>query len=113
MGLAAVHRTVVEEVRTMAHDALDAWLDQLEADTSADAPTLREISERFMQTRLTLLGSCLEAVIRRRYAADLQQTEAVCSCGRRLCRRRLDPKEISTLQDVAGHVHPVPSLFLL
>jgi len=98
MGLAAVHRTVVEEVRTMAHDALDAWLDQLEADTTADAPTLREISERFMQTRLTLLGSCLEAVIRRRYAADLQQTDAVCSCGRRLGRRRLDPKEISTLQ---------------
>src|SRR5260370_23494229 len=98
MGLAAVHRTVVEEVRTMAHDALEAWLDQREADTTADAPTLREISERFMQTRLTLLGSCLEAVIRRRYAADLQQTDAVCSCGRRLGRRRLDPKEIATLQ---------------
>ena len=80
----------------MTHDALDAWLDQLEADT-ADAPTLREISERFMQTRLTLLGSCLETVIRQRYAADLQQTEAVCMCGRRLFRRRLNAKEISTL----------------
>jgi hypothetical protein len=80
----------------MAHDALDAWLDQLEADT-AQAPTLLEISERFMQSRLTLLGTCLEAVIRQRYAADLQQTEAVCACGRRLFRRRLDAKEISTL----------------
>jgi hypothetical protein len=80
----------------MAHDALDAWLDQLEADT-AEAPTLLDISERFMQTRLTLLGTCLEAVIRQRYAADLQQTEAACACGRRLFRRRLDAKEISTL----------------
>jgi hypothetical protein len=80
----------------MAHDALDAWLDQLEADPAA-APTLLEISERFMQTRLTLLATCLEAVIRERYAADLQQTEAVCACGRRLFRRRLDAKEISTL----------------
>jgi hypothetical protein len=96
MSLALARRTVEEEVRTMAHDALDAWLDQLEADT-AQAPTLLEISERFMQSRLTLLGTCLEAVIRQRYAADLQQTEAVCACGRRLFRRRLDAKEISTL----------------
>ncbi len=80
----------------MAHDALDAWLDQLAAQTP-DAPTLLEISEQFMQTRLTLLGACLEAVIRERCAADLQQTEAVCACGRRLFRRRLDAKEISTL----------------
>jgi hypothetical protein len=80
----------------MAHDALDAWLDQLEAET-ADAPTLREISEQFMKTRFALLGSCLETVIRQRYAADLRQTEAVCACGRRLVRRRLDAKEISTL----------------
>ena len=80
----------------MAHDALDAWLDQIEADT-ADAPTLREISERFLQTRHALLGACLEAVIRRRYAQALQQTEAVCACGRRLFRRRFDAKQISTL----------------
>src|SRR5712692_1303944 len=96
MGLALARCPVEEEVRTMAHDALDAWLDQLEADT-AKAPTLLEISDRFMQTRLTLLATCLEAVIRERYAADLQQTEAVCACGRRLFRRRLDAKEISTL----------------
>src|SRR5260370_35087183 len=106
MGLAAGHRTVVEEVRTRAHDALDAWLDQLEADTTADAPTLREISERFIQTRLTLLGSCREAVIRRRYAADLQQTDGVCSCARRLGRRRLHPREIPTLQGTFTRPHP-------
>ena len=80
----------------MAHDALDAWLDQLEQDT-AEPPTLLEISERFMATRLKLLGACLETVIRQHYAADLAQTEAVCPCGRRLFRRRLDAKEISTL----------------
>jgi len=97
MGLAlAAHRSIAEEVRTMAHDALDAWLDHVEADT-ADAPTLREISERFLQTRHALLGACLDAVIRRRYAKELQQTEAVCGCGRRLVRRRFDAKQISTL----------------
>ena len=95
MGAAAV-LDQQEDVRTMAHDALDAWLDQMDAETAAH-PTLLAISERFMATRLTLLGACLDAVIRQQYAADLEQTEAVCGCGRRLRRRRLDAKEISTL----------------
>src|SRR3989442_11531568 len=84
-----------EDLRIMAHDALDKWLDQIEAET-ATTPTLREISERFLATRAELLGACLEAVIRRQYAADLQQTEAVCACGRRFRRRPLDAKEEAT-----------------
>ena len=96
MGALAAVRAREEGLRTMAHDALDTWLDQIEAET-ADTPTLLDLSERFLQTRLELLGRCLEAVIRQRYAADLQQTEARCPCGRRLHRRRFDAKEISTL----------------
>jgi len=84
------------EVRTMAHKALDEWLDTLEADAT-EQPTLQEISERFMETRLGLLAACLESVITTRYAADLAQTEAACACGRLLRRRRVDAKEISTL----------------
>ena len=82
-----------EDLRTMAHDALDAWLDQLERET-ATPPTLRDLSERFLATRSQLLSACLETVIRQRYAADLAQTEAVCGCGRRLPRRRFDAKEL-------------------
>src|SRR2546428_6643019 len=93
-----------EDLRTMAHDALDKWLDQIEAET-ATAPTLREISDRFLATRADLLGACLEAVIRRQYAAELQQTEAVCACGRRLRRRPLGAKEMSTLHG-RGPPHP-------
>src|SRR2546428_14165446 len=78
-----------EDLRIMAHDALDKWLDQIEAET-ATTPTLREISERFLATRAELLGACLEAVIRRPYAAELQQTEAVCACGRRVRRRPVE-----------------------
>lgn len=80
----------------MAHDALDVWLDRIEAEAGAQ-PTLLEISERFMATRLDLLAACLQSVITTRYATDLQQTEAVCACGRRLRRRRFDAKTISTL----------------
>jgi hypothetical protein len=67
-ALAVVDRR--EDLRTMAHEALDKWLDQIEAET-ATAPTLREISERFLATRADLLGACLETVIRRQYAAEL------------------------------------------
>jgi len=85
-----------EDLRTMAHEELDRWLDQLEAET-ATGPTLRDISERFLATRSQLLSACLETVIRQQYAAELEQTEAVCGCGRQLRRRRVDAKEISTL----------------
>jgi hypothetical protein len=98
-----------EDLRTMAHDALDKWLDQMEAGDSK-APTLREISERFMATRLDLLSACLETVIRQQYAAELQQTEAVCGCGRRLaataagCQGDVDAARLR---------HPEPPLLLL
>lgn len=85
-----------EEARTMAHQALDEWLDRMEAE-AAERPTLLAISERCMETRLDLLAACLESVITQRYAADLAQTEAACACGRVLRRRRCDAKEISTL----------------
>ena len=78
MGAALAVLEREEDLRTMAHDALDTWLDQLEAETG-EPSTLLQISERFMATRLELLGACLEAVIRQQYAADLAQTEAVCS----------------------------------
>ena len=103
-ALAVVDRR--EDLWTMAHDALDTWLDQVEAGTSK-APTLREISERFMASRLSLLSACLEAVIRQQYAAELQQTEAVCACGRRLrsgCEGDVDAARMR---------HPSPPVLLL
>ena len=63
-----------EDLRTMAHDALDKWLDQIEAETGK-TPTLLEISERFMATRSQLLGACLEGLICQQYAAELEQQE--------------------------------------
>ena len=48
------------EARTMAHQALDEWLDHVEAE-AAEKPTLLEISERFMETRLDLLAACFPA----------------------------------------------------
>ena len=96
MGAVAAALDQQEDLRTMAHEALDAWLDQIETETT-EPLTLLDLSERFLATRSQLLGACLEAVIRRQYAAELEQIEAVCACGRRLARRRLDAKAISTM----------------
>ena len=90
----------------MVHDALDRWLDQLET-TGGGTPTLLELSEQFMATRLTVLGPCLEAVLRERYAAELAQIEAPCvTCGRRLARHRLDTRTVSTLQGTITLTRP-------
>jgi hypothetical protein len=85
-----------DNLRTMAHDALDHWLDQM-LTAGGTTPTLLELSEQFLTTRHTVLATCLEAIIRERFAADLEQTEATCACGRRLARHRLDRRTISTL----------------
>jgi hypothetical protein len=106
MGAAlAVTPSPAEELRTMAHDALDRWLDQMVV-TGGTAPTLLELSEQFLATRLTVLGSCLEAVIRERFAADLAQMEAPCRCGRRVARHRLDTRTISTLHGTISLTRP-------
>ncbi len=88
--------TFREDTRAMAHKALDKWLDGIEME-GREPPKLRELSERFMDTRLDLLAACLESVIKKRYAAELKQCEASCECGRVLGRSRFDPKDISTL----------------
>lgn len=85
-----------EEARAMAHEALDKMLDELEAE-GAGSPTLRDLSERLMVSRLDLLAACLETALKRRYAAELKQKEAPCPCGRTLRTWRSDSKEISTL----------------
>jgi hypothetical protein len=74
--------------------------------TGGRTPTLLELSEQFMATRLTVLGPCLEAVIRERYGADLEQAEATCSCGRRVARHRFDTRTISTLHGTVTLTRP-------
>ena len=82
--------------RKMAHDALDKLLDELEAE-GEHAPTLRALGERLMISRQHLLATCLETVLKRRFATELTEKERPCACGRTLRSWRSDPKELSTL----------------
>ena len=89
----------------MAHRALDKILDELEGQGEG-RPTLRDLSERLMVSRLELLATCLETALKRQYAADLQQREALCECGQRVRTWRSDPKEISTLHGRITLIRP-------
>jgi hypothetical protein len=88
------------DIRAQAHQYLDAWLDQLEpVCEQASPPTLRELSARFTATRGDLLGGCLKAFSEALYAQYRDQRQMDCPhCGKRLSRKRVDPKRIDTLQ---------------
>jgi hypothetical protein len=107
-ALALVPRPA-DNLRTMAHDALDQWLDQMLTAGGA-APSLLELSEHALTTRHTVLATGFDAIIRERFAADLDQVQAVCGCGRRLARHRLDPRTISTDESRRRRHHRFPAL---
>jgi len=87
-------------VRQRAHQHLDAWLDQLAPlFESSTPPTLRELSARFSETRGQLLGGCMSALTEELHAAFRDQRQMTCPhCGKLLNRKRIDRKQITTLQ---------------
>ncbi len=89
-----------ETGREMAHKALDVWFDQLvPLYRQSEPPTLEELSRLFQDTRLVLLGGVMHAMIGQFYAPYLTQEVASCpTCATQLKRRRLDKKEVSTMQ---------------
>lgn len=104
MGVvAAVARSTnpYEEFSTMAHKALDDWLGEHFAPLfeRGERPTLRDLSNLMQESRSEFLGACLQALGEKLHEADLTQEWADCPrCGKTIRRKRLDPKELSTMQ---------------
>jgi len=90
----------LEEVRRMAHDALDQWIDTLAPLFEQERPpTLMELSAYMTGTRGAFLGGCLQALTQELYRHHRQQRQADCpGCGKRLNAKRIDGKTVSTLQ---------------
>jgi hypothetical protein len=97
----------LKEVRRMAHDALDQWIDTLAPLFERQRPpTLMELSAYMTGTRGAFLGGCLQALTQELYRHHRQQRQADCpGCGKRLNAKRIDCKTVSTLQ---GKILPVP-----
>lgn len=102
MGMACLQlnfKLPFEEVRALAHEAMDQWLDALAPFfETGKKTTLRELSNHFTATRSQLFGACMEAAIEKHYADELDRQWFECPrCARGLKRIRLDSKEFSTL----------------
>jgi hypothetical protein len=91
---------LIAAVRAAAHRQVDQWIDQqLEMLNSPKLPTLRQLSDQFMQTRTTLLGGCLQEIVVQLTASYQQQELAGCPhCGKSLKRHSLNTKTFNTMQ---------------
>lgn len=110
MGLACVaHKPdYTEQFRTMIHDEVDKWVDELlPLFEEGKQPTLMEISELFTKTRQKFLGACVQRLIEQKYGELLNQEYAPCpQCGKR-CRKRKDhAKDIQTMQGPGSLTRP-------
>lgn len=92
--------TLMNKFRAAAHQSVDQWVDQQVGVFAAPKlPTLRGLSQQFMNTRTTLLGGCLEAMITELTTSYREQTSAACPhCQQNLKSHRMDDKTIATLQ---------------
>jgi len=95
----------LEGFRQMFHDKVDRWIDDHVAPLFAEGqqPTLRELSERFQSTRSEFLGPGLVELAQRLHAGEIDPDVAECpQCGKRLPRKRLGKRTVSTLQGEAS-----------
>ncbi|MCP5009622.1 MAG: ISKra4 family transposase, partial [Aestuariibacter sp.] len=98
----------LREVRKVAHQQLDKWLDQMKPLFDQEKPpTLLELSKHFTQTRTTLLGGVLQSISESLYVHFLDQKQCSCpECATVLNRKRVDAKQFNTLQGVGTLERP-------
>ncbi|MBF0141813.1 MAG: ISKra4 family transposase [Magnetococcales bacterium] len=89
----------VEEARSLMHEALDRWFDQVvPLFENGKAPTIIDLSRHFSETRGELMGSVMQAMVEKAYHHHIHQEQAICpECARILKRKRFDRKAVSTL----------------
>jgi hypothetical protein len=89
-----------EESQTMAHDALDKWLEGFSPIfESEEPPGLEDLSDHFQKTRSEFLSGCMQAAIEKLFPHMIEQTQAQCPrCRKTLSRKRSDERNVSTMQ---------------
>lgn len=89
-----------EAFRAAAYRQVDQWVDQQDPMFAAGTlPTLRQMSQQFMQTRSGLLGGCLQELATKLTISYQEQEQALCPhCGKTLKRHSVNAKTVHTLQ---------------
>lgn len=92
--------SVFKEFQTMAHDALDKWLNGFSPFFECEeAPRLEELSNHFQKTRSEFLSACMQAAIEKLFPHMFEQAQAQCPrCKKTLSRKRADERKVSTMQ---------------
>lgn len=102
MGLPAFQMTTAlsfEEARALSQAEHDLWFEQFRPlFESEQRPTVTGLSRMILASRQQFLGACMKTVIEQSCCEQLRQMYAPCPhCGRKLTRKRLAEKEVSTL----------------
>lgn len=89
----------VEDARSLAHNALDKWFDQMLPSFEAGGEvTISDLSRQISETRGELMGAIMQAMMEKAYNHHLHQEHAACpNCALVFKSKRLDPKILSTL----------------
>lgn len=88
----------LENLRAMAYKEVDKFIDLLSPLLEKTPPTLQEISSHFMLTRSVLLGGIMKTLTEEVTRQYREATHTDCPrCGKRVQRKRFDPKRVSTL----------------
>ena len=83
--------------RQRLHEMFDQWLDQVEGDLGAEAPTLERVTQAIWERRHELTGQITEVLIAEAHGDALEQQTCPCPhCGRGLSARRGSPRRVET-----------------
>lgn len=85
-------------LRAQLHDALDQWLDQVEAEMKESKPTLQQVTQAVFNRRQELTAAVTEGLIESRFAAQQEQEFHPCpECGRVLRARETPARRVETM----------------
>jgi hypothetical protein len=87
-----------DALRQQLHSCFDQWLDELEAQLQAPAPTLAQVTETVWRLRQALTGGLTETIVEHTHRGEYTRQQIHCSqCDRRLTARAHGSRTVETM----------------
>lgn len=87
-----------EALRQQLHERFDRWLDEVEAQLPASAPTLAQVSETIWALRQQLTGGVAQTIIEHTHQEEQRRTSLRCAtCAQHLRARPVVSRTVETL----------------
>lgn len=91
-----------EALRQQLHELFDQWLDAVEAQLPASAPTLAQVSETIWTLRQQLTGGVAQTIIAQTHQEEQRRTSLPCATCAHLLRAR--PVVSRTVETLIGEI---------